>query len=295
MTDGLQKTFTGSDMFQMLVNAVEKNVGINDGSYVDESDGLIHCEKCKGAMQHLVEIQDKQFRVPVMCDCRRAINEEKQDKQKMREEMQRLHALKSASLMDAKFFSSTFATYDKNKHNARQFKICKRYADKFTVMVERNQGLLLYGGIGTGKTHTAACIANTLMSRFVPVVMTSFVKILQNTQNFRSDDDEDKFMTRLMRPKLLIIDDLGAERSTDYALEKVYNVIDSRYRSGKPMILTTNLTPAEMQAAADIRYSRIYDRVFEVCYPVEFTSPSWRKHETVVRQREMQKLFEEGD
>ena len=92
--------------------------------------------------------------------------------------------------------------------------------------------------------------------------------------------------------KLLIIDDLGAERSTDFALEKVYNIIDSRYRAGLPMILTTNLTLKEMKEATDIRYSRIYDRIFEVCYPMEFTGPSWRKVEASRRFEEMRQFLE---
>ena len=59
---------------------------------------------------------------------------------------------------------------------------------------------------------------------------------LQNIQG--NPDEEERIMAGLNAAKLLIIDDLGAERSTDYALEKVYNIIDSRYLSGKPLILT---------------------------------------------------------
>ena len=55
------------------------------------------------------------------------------------------------------------------------------------------------------------------------MVMTSFVKILPQLQGF--DVDESEYMAQINAAKLLIIDDLGAERSTDYALEKVYNVI----------------------------------------------------------------------
>ena len=103
---------------------------------------------------------------------------------------------------------------------------------------------------------------------------------------------EDKLITQLNRAKLLIIDDLGAERGTDFALEKVYNIVDSRYRAKKPVILTTNLTLKEMKEATDIRYSRIYDRIFEVCYPMQFTGVSWRKVEAARRFDEMKNLLE---
>lgn len=91
---------------------------------------------------------------------------------------------------------------------------------------------------------------------------------------------------------LLIIDDLGAERNTDYALEKVYNVIDSRIRTDKPMILTTNLELSEMLQTTDIRYRRVYDRIFETCYPVEMPGKSFRQIEAAQRFNDMKELLQ---
>ena len=178
------------------------------------------------------------------------------------------------------------------KDNAYNLKLCQRYARHFDEMLEKNQGLLFYGGVGTGKTFAAACIANHLLDQRVPVVMTSFVKLLETMQGFKEEDSV--LISRLNRAKLLIIDDLGAERSTDFALEKVYNIVDSRYRARLPIILTTNLSMAEMKETVDIRYSRIYDRIFELCYPMQFTGPSWRKREASRRFDEM-RSFLEGD
>ena len=150
--------------------------------------------------------------------------------------------------------------------------------------------MLFWGDAGTGKSYTAAAIANELMERLQPVIMTSFVKLLQDMHGF--DGDEGGYMIRLNRAKLLIIDDLGAERGTDYALEKVYDIIDSRYRSGKPAIFTTNLTMRQMKECADIRYNRIYDRIFEMCYPVKFDGLSWRKREAAERYAGVKKILE---
>ena len=93
--------------------------------------------------------------------------------------------------------------------------------------------------------------------------------------------------------KLAILDDLGAERGTEYALEKVYDIVDSRYRRKLPMLLTTNLTLDEMKAETDIRYVRIYDRIFEVCYPMLFEGISWRRQQANSRFLEMRKLLGE--
>ena len=74
-----------------------------------------------------------------------------------------------------------------------------------------------------------------------------------------------------------IIDDFGMERGTEYALEQTYNIIDSRYRSRKPLIVTTNLTLTELKNPQDTAHARIYDRLLELCTPIACTGPSMRK------------------
>lgn len=66
------------------------------------------------------------------------------------------------------------------------------------------------------------------------------------------------------------------ERDTPYKMEQVFEVIDSRYGAKKPMIVTTNLSLQQMQNEPNIRQRRVYERIFEVCHPVEFNGPSWR-------------------
>ena len=78
-------------------------------------------------------------------------------------------------------------------------------------------------------------------------------------------------------------------------MEQMFTVIDSRYRSKKPMLLTTNLTIDEMKQETDRRYSRIYDRIFEVCYPMQFAGQSWRKKAANQRFKEMEALLGEGE
>ena len=175
--------------------------------------------------------------------------------------------------------------------NQKIYNLAGNYVKRFDEMYEKRQGLLFWGTVGTGKSYTAACIANELLNQMIPVVMTSFVKILQNIQG--NPDEEERIMAGLNAAKLLIIDDLGAERSTDYALEKVYNIIDSRYLSGKPLILTTNMTLKDMQESEDIRYRRIYDRIFEMCFPVRFAGRSWREKAASKRFDAMKNLMEE--
>lgn len=276
-----------------------KNQVRNPGDYEDE-EGLLVCGVCGEQRQKFIDFaapteddpnHTKKLKVATMCRCEREVEERRKREKQNEEDMERIRKLKKASLMDEKLSGATFRNFKPTKYNARNLKLCQRYAEKFDLMLEKNQGLLFWGDVGTGKSFAAACIANYLLERKIPVIMTSFVKLLEVIQASR--EEEPAILNRLGYAKLVIFDDLGAERGTDYALEKVYNIIDSRYRKGLPMILTTNLTIEEMKRDMDIRYSRIYDRIFEICYPMQFTGPSWRKTEASRRFDEMKKLLEE--
>ena len=116
------------------------------------------------------------------------------------------------------------------------------------------------GDVGTGKSFFAGCIANALLEQGVPVLMTNFSRILNALSGLYSEE-KNQYIDSLNQYSLLIIDDLGIERSTEFALEQVFNVIDSRYRSKLPLIVTTNMTLEELKNPQDLTRSRIYDRV----------------------------------
>ena len=266
----------------------------------ENEHGFLICGECGEPRQMVIMIADptaedkdhvRPMKVPRQCKCERDRYDAAQKEKKDRRQMERIESLRAASLMDAKFKGADFDHFTVNKENERNCKICKSYVRRFDEMVEKNQGLLFWGNAGTGKTYAAACIANELLNKMTPVVMTSFIKLIEMFE--RGNGQEEMILRRLNEAKLVIFDDLGAERSTDYALEKVYNIVDSRYRRCLPSIYTTNLTIEEMKNEADIRYKRIYDRIFENCYPMHFTGASWRRAEANRRFREMEKLLEE--
>lgn len=290
----------GMDLLKPIIDAANRNNAQADGDYLDD-EGLLCCGKCHTRKQLVVPLPEGLRRtetettmtVGVPCECRKKAIEREEQLERERKEMEAVAALKKQSLMDDRLADANFENFQQTKQNSRHLRLCRRYAECFNEMMEKNQGLLFYGGVGTGKTYAAACIANYLLSRRRSVVMTSFVKLLESMMNFKEDDSV--LISRLNRAKLLIIDDLGAERSTDFALEKVYDIVDSRYRAKLPVILTTNLSMDELMQATDIRYTRIYDRIFEMCYPLEFVGRSWRKAEANRRFKEFETFMEEGD
>lgn len=287
------------DFFAGIAARYLKEQKVNPGDTYD-SEGLLVCGKCKKRRQTFVMASDptpdeperkRPVKVTTQCDCdkRRELEEKKAAENKAA--MERVNRLKDASLMGERFQRAKFENFQITQYNERNLKLCRRYAERFDEMVAKKQSLLFWGNVGTGKSFAAACIANYLLDRGVPVMMTSFVKLLSLIQN--GDEKEAYIISRLNSAKLVIFDDLGAERNTDYALEKIYNIIDSRYQRELPIIFTTNLTITEMKNETDNRYKRIYDRVFENIYPMQFTGPSWRRKEASRRFEEMEELFKD--
>lgn len=297
----MEPTMSAYEMMKRMADCALKNQKRNPGDYKGP-DGLLVCGKCGEPKQAVMNFSNptksdpshkSKLIVTAMCRCEREAAERKKKKEQDEKDMKKIQRLRKVSLMDEKFFDSTFDRFEITKYNERNLKLCRRYAEKFDLMMEKNQGLIFWGNTGTGKSFAAACIANYLLNQRVPVIMTSLVELLKVIQSGR--ENETALLARFNYAKLVIFDDLGAERGTDYALEKVYSIIDSRYRKKLPMILTTNLTIDEMKGEIDIRYSRIYDRIFEVCYPMQFTGPSWRKREASRRFGEMRRFLEEED
>ena len=269
-----------------------KNQEIKDCDFYDD-EGFLVCGICKERRQEIKEFSNPcpenpknktSLKVTRSCKCdRERTTKDKEDKY--------IKYLKETSGIDKKYESVTFSSCSLNKFNEKPLKLCKRYALSFDKMLSNNQGLLLWGDVGTGKTHAAVCIADYLISQKIPVLMTSLHKIISEIE--AREEPENVIISRLEKAKLVIFDDLGTERDTAYALEKVYRIIDNRNSSGLPMIFTTNLSLKDMQDEEDLRYVRIYERILEVCYPIQFTGPSWRKREAVGRFKEMERLLNE--
>ena len=245
---------------------------LEPGDYTGE-DGLLYCGKCRTPKQFRMEAPPLEGRLlPHPCRCEQERIDREAAEQEARRHRQAVADLKSKGFTDPAMRTWTFAN-DNGK--CPQMKHAHFYVENWPTMQEENIGYLLWGGVGTGKSYFAGCIANALMEQEVAVRMTNFALILNDlTASF---EGRNEYIARLCRAPLLILDDFGMERGTEYGLEQVYNVIDSRYRSRRPLIVTTNLSLQDLQHPQDTAHARIYDRLLEMCAPIRFSGENFRR------------------
>lgn len=249
-----------------------KPAAMDPGDYVGD-DGLLICGKCKTPKQARIELPGRDpFIVPAPCEC---LKKAEADRKKKAEE--ELRESKARSRRDACFAASGFyrdCTFETDDgRNPRTSDLCRRFAETFDG--KDPYGLLLWGGVGTGKSFMASAIANRVIDKGFSVLQTDIGYIVNTME--ASFEQRRENLSKILSHDLLIIEDLGAQRTTGYMMEYVYTVIDGRYKSGRPMIVTTNYTYKQMTTTPPSDpWCRIFDRIVERCYPVEFTGRSRR-------------------
>lgn len=255
-------------------------------------NGLIYCWKCNTPKQYkcLVEIGRATYPVtlPALCKCQTEERRRREEKELLKAKVKHIEFLRLNSMMSDKDLRLKFSDIHENADNKHIKTLSVKYVDKFDEMQKKNQGLLFYGDVGTGKTYTASCIASELIRREKAVIMNCTAEFLRLLQSF---DTANNVSERLNNCLLLIIDDLGSERDTSFAYEKIYGIIDNRYRAGKPVIITTNMSINEMQSEPAVQKRRIYERILETCYPIRFQGLSYRKKQANARFEEMRKFI----
>ncbi|MCD8003614.1 MAG: ATP-binding protein [Clostridia bacterium] len=246
---------------------------LRDDEYINESDGLIYCSVCGTPRQCRNVIFGLEFTPHIMCRCQTEEYERVEAELAQREFREKVLRMKSVGLPDRGLYECTF---ENDKGYFPEIDYAHKYVEKWDAMKENPLGMLLWGDVGTGKTFFAGCIANALLERGIPVLMVNFARLL-NTLGGLYPDDRIAYTDGLNSYDLLIIDDFGAERNTEFANEQIFNVIDSRYRSRKPLIVTTNLTLSELKNPTELARCRIYSRILERCTAVRINSINVRK------------------
>jgi DNA replication protein DnaC len=265
-----------------LFESVAESKPTSEAEYIGE-DGLKHCAVCHVATEALIKnpFTYKEHKVRCICECRqKELNAHKESERQRELERQRRTCFAETNM-------ATWTFENDDRRNAKLSDVMRNYVKNFTDFRKDGKGLLLYGPVGTGKTYYAAAIANKLIDEGFTVYMTKFTDLVNVIQS-KSFQDKPEFIESINRYSLLIIDDLGTERESQFMQEQVFNIIDSRYRSGLPFIITTNLSWDEIKKPQNIQYARIYDRIIERCFPVQVAGVS-RRRQAVVESYETMK------
>lgn len=215
-------------------------------------DGVKRCAICGDPVSMFsVELD---MEVPVTCSCY----------QREQEEEKRLGAIRAAKdkYKNSPIYNAGYIvhTFDKDMAPASTAgTLCRKYVERWDDMKAGNMGLLLIGPPGTGKTFYAGCVMTALHEKGVTAAMvgaSELASIVTDRNTGRG------VLSDLSGFDALVIDDLGAE--SDYATNTLFRVLDGRYLTRKPLIITTNNGMDEMKAWTGNR-ARMYDRINEMC------------------------------
>ncbi len=248
----------------MLTQFIEKsrqNAVERQGDYRN-AQGLLICGSCGTPRQVIVPTYGTE---PVYCMCRCEAEAYERERAQLRRMQDRnaIARLQSSAFDDSRFSRHRFDEDDGK--NPAVSRTARRYVEAFDRIARENCGLMFYGPTGSGKSFYAACIVNALTERRITAFMTSVTALTRYSDAARKEE----MLRKIAEYDLVVIDDIGAERSTEYALEQIYLAVDTRYRSARPLIVTTKLHPSALAKTAGAERRRIYERLSECCTPVE--------------------------
>ena len=246
-------------------------------------------EKCKFCGKELEQktmsfiVGDREFVLsgePVRCDCMKAkIYWKKVDDRRVAIEYKREYNRKMMlrkryylnSKMNKRLMEYNFENYMTNNDNRMAYEKSKRYAEGF-VKGDNKGSLFITGGVGTGKTHLAASIANYLIENEIPVIFGTLITLLNDIKDtYKIDGDcESDVIEKYSKIPMLIIDDLGKERPSEWTLEKLFTIVNNRYENNLPIIITTNYNKEKLRKRLLCNNNEeivdsIISRLYEMC------------------------------
>ena len=256
-----------------------------EGTYRDK-EGKLRCAVCREPREE--KIPGIEGLCPVACASVRG-EQERKEKRRRAEEARR--KARSSPFWAPGYDAMTFELDDAPASEAS--KLCREYVRRWEAMRREDLGLVFSGPLGTGKSFYAAAVVNALLEEGVGAITVSSSRLVNLVRAAR---EPQALLDELNCFPLVALDDLGAERDTDFAVEVLESFVNARMLAGRPLLVTTNLTGKQLRQPPDLRYGRIFDRVLALCpYPVLLTGPSRRVSMREERRRYMEALLAPGD
>ena len=256
------------------------------GDYFD-AEGFLCCGKCRTRKQADIPCsrairESGVWRVPVPCRCEEAaqLGRAQREREQAAARLQKRLFLKSG--LDA---AAVFSNYDAAKSPASV--ISRKYCQKLDEAAASGLGVLFYGGVGTGKSFFAQCIGNAAISAGKSVFFVNVSALLLADADARQDA-----LRRAEKDDFLILDDVGAQRRTSFGDEVLYHIVNTRCRTSKPLIATTNLSLTQMKEEQELAACRVFDRLLEMCpVRVKMDGESRRRTAALQKREEAKRLI----
>ena len=186
-------------------------------------------------------------------------------------EAEKAQRIKEQSNLGRRFAARTFDSF-KVERDPKAYEQCLAYAEQDSFDKERNS-LMIIGAYGTGKTHLAAAISNHLTDKGVPVLFDTFANHL-NKLKAEFDGGERRYLQQMKDIPMLILDDVGKEKQTDWTRSVMFDVINFRYEHMTPIVMTSNLSTKQLE---DYLGGACFSRMCEMCKGVMTTSEDYRR------------------
>ena len=232
--------------------ASKASIPVREGDRIGE-DGLLVCGRCGMPREIMVDFPFGKVKVNVECRC----DVERKEKDRITYEQRMFDEMvaenRRAAFPNSDLAAATFDKAGEDKYTSAG----KRFVEHFDEFRRAGKGILLYGGVGTGKTHLAACVANSLLDKGYRVAMTDIRRV--SNELFGRTDGKQAYIDRLCQNDLLV------------------TVINSRYQTRLPLIVTTNLTVEQLKHPKTQAEERIYSRILEMCHPVKVEGDDRRR------------------